>query len=190
MNQSDAQNMQSYPSPNVGPSDSGSGLPFYTNSGQAQQSSNLNSDELQLTAQLSRSVAPNMNLGSGTNVPDGQEQRRQSPSHGFEHHGLQLAGHPGHIQSPSNEVNEHMGGYHHGGQDERSGKRTKVSRACDECRRKKIRCDAKGEEGQEVCGNCKRIGFICQFTRQPMKRGPSKGYVVLICVATFANECV
>ncbi|KAJ9667345.1 Glucose-responsive transcription factor [Coniosporium apollinis] len=56
-------------------------------------------------------------------------------------------------------------------------KRSKVSRACDECRRKKIRCDATSENGPEACTSCKRTGAVCQFSRQPMKRGPSKGYI-------------
>lgn len=40
-----------------------------------------------------------------------------------------------------------------------------------------IRCDAINETGQEPCTNCKRTGAICAFSRQPMKRGPSKGYI-------------
>ncbi|KAF8459445.1 hypothetical protein BGX38DRAFT_13818 [Terfezia claveryi] len=55
-------------------------------------------------------------------------------------------------------------------------KRSKVSRACDECRRKKIRCDATSESGIEQCSSCKRVGSKCSFSRVPMKRGPSKGY--------------
>jgi len=53
-------------------------------------------------------------------------------------------------------------------------KRSKVSRACDECRRKKIKCDAQSEEGP--CSNCRRSTVECQFSRVPQKRGPSKGY--------------
>ncbi len=56
-------------------------------------------------------------------------------------------------------------------------KRSKVSRACDECRRKKIRCDATTESGGEACTSCRRVGTSCQFSRVPMKRGPSKGYI-------------
>ncbi|KAF3163463.1 Glucose-responsive transcription factor, variant 2 [Orbilia oligospora] len=56
-------------------------------------------------------------------------------------------------------------------------KRSKVSRACDECRRKKIRCDATSETGVEQCSSCKRVGARCSFSRVPMKRGPSKGYI-------------
>ena len=55
--------------------------------------------------------------------------------------------------------------------------RTKVSRACDECRRKKIRCDAVDETGNTPCTSCARTGTKCAFSRQPMKRGPSKGYI-------------
>ncbi|KAM0723795.1 hypothetical protein Q7P37_000785 [Cladosporium fusiforme] len=55
--------------------------------------------------------------------------------------------------------------------------RTKVSRACDECRRKKIRCDAVDEAGTTPCTNCARTGLQCAFSRQQLKRGPSKGYI-------------
>lgn len=61
--------------------------------------------------------------------------------------------------------------------DSANRKRSKVSRACDECRRKKIRCDATVEQADEACSNCKRTRAICQFSRQPLKRGPSKGYI-------------
>ncbi|QHS74556.1 Rgt1p [Saccharomyces paradoxus] len=53
-------------------------------------------------------------------------------------------------------------------------KRTKASRACDQCRKKKIKCDYKDEKG--VCSNCQRNGDRCGFERVPLKRGPSKGY--------------
>lgn len=56
-------------------------------------------------------------------------------------------------------------------------KRSKVSRACDECRRKKVKCDAQSEQGP--CSNCRRSNMECQFSRVPQKRGPSKGYVRL-----------
>lgn len=55
-------------------------------------------------------------------------------------------------------------------------KRSKVTRACDGCRRKKSRCD--GTPGQDgPCTNCQKAGVACQFSREPMKRGPSKGWV-------------
>lgn len=55
-------------------------------------------------------------------------------------------------------------------------KRSKVSRACDECRRKKIKCDAQSSDATELpCSNCRRSNAQCLFSRVPQKRGPSKG---------------
>jgi hypothetical protein len=56
-------------------------------------------------------------------------------------------------------------------------KRSKVSRACDECRRKKIKCDAQSDNGDAPCFNCSRSSIRCLFSRIPQKRGPSKGYI-------------
>lgn len=53
-------------------------------------------------------------------------------------------------------------------------KRTKASRACDQCRKKKIKCDY--DDGRAVCTNCARNSEACTFERVPLKRGPSKGY--------------
>lgn len=55
-------------------------------------------------------------------------------------------------------------------------KRSKVSRACDECRRKKIKCDAQSDSGDAPCSSCARSAIRCLFSRVPQKRGPSKGY--------------
>jgi hypothetical protein len=54
-------------------------------------------------------------------------------------------------------------------------KRSKVSRACDECRRKKIKCDAQSDAIDQPCTNCRRSSAQCLFSRVPQKRGPSKG---------------
>ncbi|KAI0009162.1 hypothetical protein F4779DRAFT_384393 [Xylariaceae sp. FL0662B] len=56
-------------------------------------------------------------------------------------------------------------------------KRSKVSRACDECRRKKVKCDSASEISDEPCTNCRRSAIRCLFSRIPQKRGPSKGYI-------------
>ncbi|KAF9769333.1 hypothetical protein IL306_013264 [Fusarium sp. DS 682] len=56
-------------------------------------------------------------------------------------------------------------------------KRSKVSRACDECRRKKIKCDAQTDTGDAPCSSCARSSIRCLFSRVPQKRGPSKGYI-------------
>ncbi|KAG0679232.1 E3 ubiquitin-protein ligase arih2, partial [Pichia californica] len=59
-------------------------------------------------------------------------------------------------------------------------KRSKVSRACDECRRKKIRCNAVFDMNLNsivtICTSCERNDYSCTFTRIPLKRGPNKGY--------------
>ena len=73
-------------------------------------------------------------------------------------------------------------------------KRSKVSRACDQCRKKKVgtllsdssrnkltsskvKCDAADSDGPlQTCSNCQKAGSTCEYSRVPMKRGPSKGY--------------
>lgn len=49
-------------------------------------------------------------------------------------------------------------------------KRTKL--ACDECHKKRIKCD-----GQVPCSNCIRSMSYCEIARQITKRGPKAGYV-------------
>lgn len=63
-------------------------------------------------------------------------------------------------------------------------KRSKVSRACDECRRKKIKCDAPSDTGDTPCSSCARSSLRCLFSRVPQKRGPSKGYELLLLIST------
>jgi len=52
------------------------------------------------------------------------------------------------------------------------GRRMKVSRACDECRRKKTRCDY--DATREVCSPCRRACVPCTFERVQLKRGPAR----------------
>lgn len=60
-------------------------------------------------------------------------------------------------------------------------KRSKVSRACDSCRRKKTRCNAEYSSSLQkvtkLCNNCIKNDENCTFSRTPLKRGPSKGYI-------------
>ncbi|SPO31124.1 uncharacterized protein UTRI_05234_B [Ustilago trichophora] len=84
-------------------------------------------------------------------------------------------------------------------------KRLRISRACDECRRRKTRCDIvgafPGEPGHpltlsgavpplepnmepkgemlilQACMNCRRSEVTCSYSKRPLKRGPSKGYI-------------
>lgn len=55
-----------------------------------------------------------------------------------------------------------------------SRRRTKASRACDHCRKRKIKCDYSEERG--ICTSCSKNGEKCSFERVPLKRGPTKGY--------------
>ncbi|KAF8322612.1 hypothetical protein DL93DRAFT_2050436 [Clavulina sp. PMI_390] len=57
-----------------------------------------------------------------------------------------------------------------------SNKKRKVQRACDLCRRKKVRCDA-AQSSTNRCSNCTVIGTDCTFISEAKKRGPPKGYV-------------
>lgn len=58
-------------------------------------------------------------------------------------------------------------------------KRSKVSRACDSCRRKKVRCDGEFATAllkvTKSCTNCRKNVEECTYSRVPLKRGPSKG---------------
>ncbi|KAJ2878287.1 hypothetical protein FB639_003437, partial [Coemansia asiatica] len=56
------------------------------------------------------------------------------------------------------------------------GKRQRVSRACDRCRRKKVKCDGK----QPICTHCSAIGIKCTYLDATKKRGPPKGYIEVI----------
>lgn len=183
MNQQDAQMMQNYPDPTAVAAE-GNG-PFYASGNasqqqpqqqqpqpqqqQQQQTQRLsNPDDLQLAAQLSRGLEPMMGGGGGN---DAAHSPQSNPNHGFSHE-QQMMAEMSHAASMDHSQYQM-------GDGTTPRKRSKVSRACDECRRKKIRCDATTESGEEQCTSCKRVGTHCQFSRVPMKRGPSKGYVNL-----------
>ncbi|KAF5381669.1 hypothetical protein D9615_005628 [Tricholomella constricta] len=55
-------------------------------------------------------------------------------------------------------------------------KRRRIQRACDVCRRKKIRCDGVQEPGNQ-CTNCIDYGLACTYIEIAKKRGPPKSYV-------------
>jgi hypothetical protein len=165
MNHSDVPIMQNYPDPTAVTTESGG--PFYSPSNNNNTQSRMsNSDELQLAAQLSRNLEPMMGPGNPGDASDSPVQG-VNPNH-------QYASEQHMQQMDHGVMNESQYGMDDGTTAPR--KRSKVSRACDECRRKKIRCDATSESGDEQCSSCKRVGTRCQFSRVPMKRGPSKGY--------------
>ncbi|KAI8098464.1 fungal-specific transcription factor domain-containing protein, partial [Halteromyces radiatus] len=53
-------------------------------------------------------------------------------------------------------------------------KRTRISRACDTCRKKKIKCDV---DNCHPCTTCKQYDWECTFNDTARKRGPPKGYI-------------
>ncbi|KDR68550.1 hypothetical protein GALMADRAFT_256803 [Galerina marginata CBS 339.88] len=55
-------------------------------------------------------------------------------------------------------------------------KKRRIQRACDICRRKKIRCDGVQMPGNR-CSNCIAYSFSCTYIEAAKKRGPPKGYV-------------
>ncbi|KAJ5347269.1 hypothetical protein MYU51_004325 [Penicillium brevicompactum] len=168
--QSDMPPAPSYPSPNGAQMAQGA-MPYYSNR-------QMTTDEL-LSAELSRE-ASNPGLGESNNgVHHGQPMVLGSNN----------AGDMGRTSSDDQHQHQHMLQFPPSQQvgvdpnhdlsygEQSARKRSKISRACDECRRKKVRCDASSETGLETCSNCQRLGAVCQFSRVPMKRGPSKGYI-------------
>ncbi|KAG0190566.1 hypothetical protein DFQ28_001898 [Apophysomyces sp. BC1034] len=55
-------------------------------------------------------------------------------------------------------------------------KRVKVTLACIVCRKKKVKCDGV----QPTCSRCESMGYDCEYSNPPRKRGPPKGYVEVI----------
>ncbi|CDH54184.1 cutinase transcription factor 1 alpha [Lichtheimia corymbifera JMRC:FSU:9682] len=61
--------------------------------------------------------------------------------------------------------------------DDPSGsKRQRVSKACEQCRRKKVKCDG----ALPLCGNCVALQIQCTYKESTRKRGPPKGYIEAI----------
>ncbi|KAI9226056.1 MAG: nuclear protein, partial [Piptocephalis tieghemiana] len=56
------------------------------------------------------------------------------------------------------------------------GRRQRSGRACDTCRRRKVRCDGESP----VCSNCKSVQASCTYNDTARKRGPPKGYIEAI----------
>lgn len=57
-------------------------------------------------------------------------------------------------------------------------KRRKVQRACDLCRRKKIRCDgAHSSRRNKKCSNCVESKTDCTYVEAAKRRGPPLGYI-------------
>ncbi|KAK2740176.1 Glucose-responsive transcription factor [Onygenales sp. PD_40] len=183
---SDIPPAHSYPSPNAAQMGQGT-MSYYAN-----QPRHLTADELHLSAELSREAsAANIADTSSNGISHGQpmvlgqsnagatdvnrassadqHQQQQQQQQQQQAHLLQFTPNQQVGVDPNHDLS-------YGDQSARR-KRSKVSRACDECRRKKVRCDATSEAGVETCSNCRRTNATCEFSRVPMKRGPSKGYI-------------
>ena len=174
--------MQSYPSPNAMAADGGGSFYGQSSSQQPQSSGLPTAEDLQILAQQShsRTIAPSMNAVPGGGLSEGQDPRG-SVQHLY-HHDQSQQHSVAHLQASPGQMGS-MAAQYESSPDASNRKRSKVSRACDECRRKKIRCDATEESGDTQCSSCRRVGARCQFSRVPMKRGPSKGYVTyVICL--------
>ncbi|KAF7966216.1 hypothetical protein HWV62_39477, partial [Athelia sp. TMB] len=56
------------------------------------------------------------------------------------------------------------------------GNRKRSSRACDQCRKTKSKCERSPTDA-ELCKNCAASGNVCTFLGPSYKRGPPKGYI-------------
>ncbi|RFN46196.1 n-terminal binuclear zn cluster-containing DNA-containing protein [Fusarium flagelliforme] len=144
-----------------------------------------NLEELQLAAQLGQGLAgtsmmpatdPNMNVEDPNlrNImPHPEPDQQQTPSYVHDTPTSDpMVSHPMSVQ-----VGPSMSSQYPIDNSIPPRKRSKVSRACDECRRKKIKCDAQSDTGDAPCSSCARSSIRCLFSRVPQKRGPSKGYI-------------
>ncbi|KAF9919637.1 hypothetical protein FBU30_010721 [Linnemannia zychae] len=57
-----------------------------------------------------------------------------------------------------------------------NSKRSKITKACDNCRRRRVKCDGT----PDGCGGCRAAKTQCVYTTSNTKRGPPKGYVEVI----------
>ncbi|KAI8278766.1 putative transcriptional regulatory protein [Colletotrichum sp. SAR11_57] len=190
--------MQSYPSPTVDAQDAG---PYYHSAArddsqqeppppptsQQQPPHSASVEELQLAAQLGQDLAaepmmhvtdPSMNVEDPnlrSIMPHPEQPQHQPPPRPYVPEETLPDSLPQHVSVPVPMDHHHLSQTYALGDSTPPRKRSKVSRACDECRRKKVKCDAQSDSGDNPCSNCKRSGIRCLFSRVPQKRGPSKG---------------
>lgn len=190
MNPQASSPLRAYPDPIAGDAQM-PGTPVYFSPRPPQQQQSLSQEDQNLANSLSHDMdghmsvlppqitnghAQNFGMSAQTGLPQTPQQPPIGTSIGGQHSGA----------DPNQDLSYGVG------TDRR--KRSKVSRACDECRRKKVspgiplfllivddevqvRCDSTTSDGNmvEMCSNCRRLKLTCQFERAPMKRGPSKG---------------
>ncbi|KAJ3408244.1 hypothetical protein HDV05_005075, partial [Chytridiales sp. JEL 0842] len=76
----------------------------------------------------------------------------------------------GYEQDPSGSSSSLNAG---GGETDATGKRKRITQACDTCNRKKIKCDG----AKPTCANCSKSMIPCSYSRGARKRGPRAGYI-------------
>ncbi|KIK66923.1 hypothetical protein GYMLUDRAFT_239127 [Collybiopsis luxurians FD-317 M1] len=76
----------------------------------------------------------------------------------------------------SNEEDYNDAESNHDREASQNSKKRRIQRACDVCRRKKIRCDGVQMPGNQ-CSNCIAYNFECTYVEAAKKRGPPKAYV-------------
>ncbi|KDQ52659.1 hypothetical protein JAAARDRAFT_183930 [Jaapia argillacea MUCL 33604] len=74
------------------------------------------------------------------------------------------------MSSPEGDTNTNGGDYESG------SKKRRVNRACDVCRRKKIRCNG-GQTSNGQCSNCLAFNYQCTYLEGSKKNPPSERYV-------------
>ncbi|KAF9531948.1 fungal-specific transcription factor domain-containing protein [Crepidotus variabilis] len=65
---------------------------------------------------------------------------------------------------------------HQGRADGARGTRKRSSRACDQCRKTKSKCEPSAGDSK-LCKSCAAAGVVCTFLGPSYKRGPPKGYI-------------
>ncbi|KAF2276694.1 uncharacterized protein EI97DRAFT_432941 [Westerdykella ornata] len=163
-----------YPEPDASMSGTMYGAPNGAPSPVQQQQHMASDADLQLQENIAQLQRSNDMMQAAPGQP--QQLGQMNPLTAAHHH-FQSPPRPTHSPQQMAQTVMNLDEHNMYSDQDASRKRSKVSRACDECRRKKIRCDATSENGAEPCSSCKRTGARCQFSRQPMKRGPSKGYI-------------
>ncbi|KAE8222140.1 hypothetical protein CF319_g4607 [Tilletia indica] len=63
------------------------------------------------------------------------------------------------------------------GEGDDPSKRRRVARACDSCRKKKVRCDGIDPPRRDACTNCSTYGHDCTFLNAAKRRAPPRSYV-------------
>ncbi|CAO1630620.1 unnamed protein product [Parajaminaea phylloscopi] len=132
---------------NIGPSYDATGLPFGAPPGHQPH------------------LGPGLSAATGIYAPAQQTHQSLQYADRNEH----ASGH-GEEGSPKAQADED------GDDGDGQGKRRRVQRACDVCRRKKIRCDGL-QPGRQACTNCITYGHDCKFEEAAKRRAPPRAYV-------------